>query len=188
MKKYFVLLHLVLYIYSPSLHSQVFNLDTNSRLKLHLGINYGIGVAGGIYGGGGLKFAPRIGLNYNEKLVIGIESNAEYQIVYLKDSLIEPSANVLKWVGPFVRYYFYPPQKKLNLLASVNYVFGSFYAWSEEDKYRKTYNTAFLGVGLCYKKKQTLIEAGYRYTFLMNNTPIIVKWSNTMFLGLTWNF
>jgi hypothetical protein len=32
------------------------------------------------------------------------------------------------------------------------------------------------------------IEMGYRYTFLMNTTPVDAKQVNTLFLGVTRNF
>jgi hypothetical protein len=56
------------------------------------------------------------------------------------------------------------------------------------EKFRATYNTAFLGLGMSYKVKNVHIEFGYRYTFLLNNTPIQAKETNTIFLGVTRNF
>jgi hypothetical protein len=167
--------------------SQKSKSDTLNPFGLHIGVNYGAGIVGGTYGGGGLKVCPRIGVNYKERLVLGLESNAGYQIVYPKDSL-EPSIYLSRWVGPFVRYYFYPAKSKLNLLASFHYIFGSYYEYNETEKFRTTYNTAFLGLGMSYKIKKTDIEFGYRYTFLLNNTPIGAKWTNTLFLGVTRNF
>jgi hypothetical protein len=172
---------------APFVHSQKSISDTLNPLGLHLGVNYGAGIAGGIVGGGGLKVCPRIGVNYKERLVLGLESNAGYQIVYEKDSL-EPSIYLSRWVGPFVRYYFYPAKSKLNLLASVHYIFGSYYEYYKMEKFRATYNTAFLGLGMSYKVKNVHIEFGYRYTFLLNNTPIQAKETNTIFLGVTRNF
>jgi hypothetical protein len=168
-------------------HCQKSKSDTLNPFGLHIGVNYGAGIAGGTVGGGLLKVCPRIGVNYKERLVLGLESNAGYQIVYEKDSL-EPSIYLSRWVGPFVQYYFYPASSKLNLLASVHYIFGSFYQYNDVEKYRTTYNTAFLGLGFSYKVKNALIEFGYRYTFLMNNTPIAAKETNTVFLGVTRNF
>jgi hypothetical protein len=168
-------------------YSQKSKSDTLNSFGLHIGVNYGAGIAGGIVGGGGLKLCPRIGVNYKERLELGLESNAGYQIVYVKDSL-EPSVYLSRWVGPFVRYYFYPASSKLNLLASFHYIFGSFYAYNQDEKYRKTYNTAFLGLGFSYKVKNAHIEFGYRYTFLWNNTPIAAKETNTLFFGVTRNF
>ncbi len=182
------LLLIVLICQVPFLQSQVNKLDSTNQFGLHLGVNFGGGFAGGNFGGGLLKVCPRIGISYKDRFVLGLESNSDYQIVYRKDTLIEPSLRLIKWVGPFVRYYFLAPQKKWNFHASFNYVFGSAYLSSSVEKYRKTFNTAFLGLGISYKKNQTLIEAGYRYTFLMNNTPIMVRWTNEIFLGLTWNF
>lgn len=179
---------LCLFLFLQPIHSQTNKLDSINHFGLHLGVNYGGGIAGGNAGGGLLKLCPRIGVNYKERLVLGLESNNDYQIVYRKDTLIEPSLRLIKWAGPFVRYYFLAPQKKWNFHASFNYVFGSAYLSNSVEKYRKTFNTAFLGLGLSYKKNQTLIEAGYRYTFLMNNTPIMVRWTNEIFLGLSWNF
>ena len=181
-------LFLFLFLQSPFFQSQVYESDSIHQLGLHLGVNFGGGFAGGDAGGGLLKVCPRIGVNYKERFVLGLESNSDYQIVYRKDTLIEPSLRLIKWAGPFVRYYFLSPQKKWNFHASFNYVFGSAYLSSSVEKYRKTFNTAFLGLGFSYKKNQTLIEAGYRYTFLINNTPIIVRWTNSIFLGLSWNF
>ena len=171
----------------PFFQSQVNKLDSTNQFGLHLGVNFGALIVGGVDGGGGLKVCPRIGVNYKERFVLGIESNSANQIYYTKDSLL-PTIYVSKWVGPFVRYYFYPAHYKLNLIASFHYIFGSFYEYNEEEKYRTTYNTAFLGLGFSYKVKQTHIEFGYRYTFLLNNTPNVVKWSNSIFLGVTRNF
>ncbi len=184
-----ILLSLIIILSNATfVHSQKSKSDTLNPFGLHIGVNYGGGNAGGLVGGGLLKVCPRIGVNYKERFVLGLESNSDFQIVYLKDSTIEPSLRLIKWVGPFVRYYFYPSQNKLNFHTSLNYVFGSAYKYSSELKYRETFNTAFLGFGFSYRKNKTLIEAGYRYTFLMNNTPILVRWTNSIFLGLTWNF
>ena len=182
------LLLIVLICQVPFFPSQVNKLDSTNQFGLHLGGNFGAGFASGTVGGGLLKVCPRIGVNYKERFVLGLESNSDYQIVYLKNSSIEPSLRLIKWVGPFVRYYFYPAHYKLNLMASVNYVFGSAYKYSSELKYRETFNTAFLGLGFSYKVKHTQIEFGCRYTFLMNNTPILVRWTNSIFLGVTRNF
>jgi hypothetical protein len=169
-------------------HSQKIKSDTLNPFGFHLGVNFGAGNAGGTFGGGGLKVCPRIGVHYKERLVLGLESNSEYQIVYRKDTLMEPSISLSKWAGPFARYYFYPAQSKLNLVASFNYVFGSYYVWSENEKFRKTYNTAILGLGFSFKVKKAQVEFGYRYTFQMNNTPSDARYANTFFLGLTRNF
>jgi len=183
--------HLLLLIWTLTInhvHSQFIRLDSTKNFGLHLGVNYGGGMAGGNVGGGLLKVCPRIGVNYKERFVLGVESNSDYQIVYRKDTVMEPSLRLIKWGGPFVRYYFLPSEKKWNVHASLNYVFGSVYVSSSEEHYRKTFNTAFIGLGGSYRITKTLIEAGYRYTFLMNNTPIIVRWTNELFLGLSWNF
>lgn len=185
--KYLVLSLVIILSNSPFVHSQKSMQDTSNRFGWHLGVNYGGGNAGGMAGGGLLKVCPRIGVNYKERFVLGLEYNSDYQIVYRKDTVIEPSLRLIKWAGPFVRYYFLAPQKKWNVHASFNYVFGSAYVSSIQEHYRVTYNTAFLGLGASYRVKQTRIEAGYRYTFLMNNTPIMVRWTNSIFLGLTWN-
>ena len=182
------LLLIVLIFKVPFLQSQVNKLDSTNQFGLHLGVNFGSGFAGGTFGGGLLKVCPRIGVSYKDRFVLGLESNSDYQIVYRKDTIMDPSTSLIKWVGPFARYYFYPAHYKLNLIASVNYVYGSVYVWSEEEKSRTTYNTAFLGLGFTYKVKQTHMEFGYRYTFLLNNTPNVVKWSNSIFLGVTRNF
>ena len=182
------LLLIVLICQVPFFPSQVNKLDSTNQFGLHLGGNFGAGFASGTVGGGLLKVCPRIGVNYKERFVLGLESNSDYQIVYRKDTIMDPSTCLIKWVGPFVRYYFYPAHYKLNLIASVNYIYGSVYVWSEEEKSRTTYNTAFLGLGFSYKVRQTHIEFGYRYTFLLNNTPSVVKWSNSFFLGVTRNF
>lgn len=168
--------------------SQKSKADTLNPFGLHIGVNFGAGIVGGTIGGGGLKVCPRIGVNYKERFVLGLESNADYQIVYSKDTIMDPSIRLSKWVGPFVRYYFYPANNKLNLLASFHYIFGSYYEYNESEKSRTTYNTAFLGLGMSYKVKKVDIEFGYRYTFLLNNTPIGAKWTNTLFFGLTRNF
>ena len=182
------LLLIVLICQIPFFQSQVNKLDSTNQFGLHLGVNFGGGFVGGTVGGGGLKVCPRIGVSYKDRFVLGLESNSDYQIVYRKDTLMDPNTCLIKWVGPFVRYYFYPAHYKLNLIASVNYLYGSVYVSSEEEKYRTTYNTAFLGLGFSYKVKQTHIEFGYRYTFLLNNTPINAKYTNTIFLGVTRNF
>jgi hypothetical protein len=179
---FLIILSNVTFVYSQKSKS-----DTLNPFGLHIGVNYGAGIAGGTYGGGGLKVCPRIGVNYKERFVLGLESNAGYQIIYPKDSL-DPNIYLSRWVGPFFRYYFYPAESKLNLLASVHYIFGSYYEYYKMEKFRATYNTAFLGLGFSYKVKNAHIEFGYRYTFLLNNTPIAAKETNTVFLGVTRNF
>lgn len=159
-----------------------------NRFGLHLGVNFGAGIAGGTFAGGLLKIAPRVAIHYNKKSVFGLESSVDYQIVYLKDSIENPSIRLSKWIGPFFRYYFLPTQNRWNIMGSINYIYGSFYVFSDVEKYRKTYNTLFLGLGGSYKIKNILIEGGYRYTFLFNNTPIAARWTNSIFLGLTRNF
>ena len=164
-------------------------LDTTKQYGLHLGMNFGALVAGGAdAGGGGLKIGPRIGIHLNQKMTIGLEYNTDYQTLFAIDSLLEPSIRLSRWGGPFFRYNVFSPQQKWNMLVSVNYVYGSFYLWSEAEKFRQTYHTAILGVGASYKTKHFLIEGGYRYTFLMNNTPIEARWVNTLFLGVSRNF
>lgn len=172
----------------PIVHAQTENRDTTSRFGLHLGSNFGFGFAGGTYGGGGIKLSPRIGVHFKNKFVLGIEYNTDYQIIYLKDSIAQTSISLSRWIGPFLRYNFFSPQKEWNMFGTINYVFGSDFVYSTDVKYRKTYNTLFLGLGCSYRVKKTAIEAGYRYTFLFNNTPIEARWSNTIFLGLTRNF
>ena len=172
---------------APFVHSQKSISDTLNPFGLHLGVNYGAGIVGGTYGGGLLKVCPRIGVNYKERFVLGLESNAGYQIVYPKDSL-EPKIYLSRWVGPFVRYYFYPAKSKLNLLASVHYIYDSYYGYNETEKFRTTYNTAFLGLGMSYKVKKVDIEFGDRYTFLLNTTSMDAKETNTLLLGVPSSF
>jgi hypothetical protein len=173
--------------WSPISFSQESNFDTINRFGLHIGVNYGGGITGGNVGGGLLKVSPRIGVNFKERFVFGIESNSDFQIVYPKDFSTVPSLRHIKWVGPYVRYYFNSPEKKWNYHTSLNYILGTAYVSSLNENFTKSINTTFLGLGISYKYKKTLFEAGYRYTFLMNNTPVIVRWTNSIFLGLSWN-
>ncbi len=182
------LLFILLTCHISYFSSQVNKSDSTNQFGLHLGVNYGGGNAGGLVGGGLLKVCPRIGINYKERFVLGLEANADYQIVYRKDTVMDPSIRLSKWIGPFVKYYFRKPEKKWNVLVSANYIYGSYYSWNEVEKFRTTYRTVFLGLGASYRIKNTLIEAGYRHTFLMNNTPIMVRWTNSIFLGLSWDF
>lgn len=172
----------------PTVQSQSENPDTSNRFGLHLGSNFGAGFAGGTFGGGGITFSPRIGIHYKKRIMLGIEYLTDYQILYLKDTITQLSVTLTRWIGPFIRYYFFPPQKEWNILGIVNYVYGSDYAFSTDVKYRETYNTLILGIGCSYKVKKTLIEAGYRYTFLFDNTPIGVRQTNIFMLGLSRNF
>lgn len=168
--------------------AQIHRHDSITRFKLHLGLNFGFLGAGGNVGGGGIKLAPRIGVHMNNKFVLGLESNSDYQTVYSKDSLTVPSIRVSKWIGPFVRYYVFKPTNKWNMCLSGNYIFGSYYELSNNQAFRTNYNTAFLGFGASYCKNHFSLDGGYRYTFLLNNTPIEARWANTLYLGCTWNF
>jgi len=162
--------------------------DTSKRYGLHLGLNYGAGIVGGTYGGGALKLGPSVGLHLNERMVLGLELNTGYQIVYSKEPNAIPSTYLSRWFGPFYRFYFFESGHKWNIQSSLNYVYGSYYAYSEPEKIYTTYHTAIVSFGLCYKVKKSRIEMGYRYTFLMNTTPVDAKQVNTLFLGVTRNF
>ena len=169
-------------------HCQEIQRDSSKVIKLHLGLNFGFLTAGGTAGGGGIKLAPRIGVHLNKKFVLGLEANSDYQTVYVKDSLMYPSIRASKWIGPFFRYNVFSPTNKWNMCLTANYIFGSYYQWTQQEIFRTTYNTLFLGLGASYQLKNFSIDAGYRYTFLLNNTPIQANWTNTIFLGLSRNF
>jgi hypothetical protein len=183
------LLFSALLLHITSSYAQVSKQDTMNRYGLHLGMNFGALIAGGAeQGGGALKIGPRIGVHLNEKMAFGLEYNTDYQTIFAKDSLALPNIRLSRWVGPFFRYYMFAPEKKWNMVATANYVYGSYYSWTEVEQLRQTYHTAILGLGASYKTKHFLIEGGYRYTFLINNTPIEARWTNTLFLGVTKNF
>lgn len=74
------LLIIVLICQIPFFQSQLNKPDSTNRFGLHLGLNFGAGIVGGTHGGGGLKVCPRIGVNYKERLVLGLESNAGYKL------------------------------------------------------------------------------------------------------------
>jgi hypothetical protein len=187
MKNILILL-MVLSCIIPSILSQTDKPDTLSRFGLHLGVNFGSGLAGGAYGGGGILFSPRVGVHYHKRFILGLESNVDYQIIYLKDSLADQSILLSKWIGPFFRFYAFQDSKNFNIVSSINYVFGSIFVWSNDVKFREIYHTAIIGLGGTYKIKSVKIEFGFRHTFLLNTTPIQARWANTMFLGLTKNF
>ena len=56
----------------PFFQSQVNKLDSTNQFGLHLGVNFGALIVGGVDGGGGLKVCPRIGVNYKERFVLGL--------------------------------------------------------------------------------------------------------------------
>lgn len=188
MKRLIIFLLAIFIYFSEISYCQQSPTDSSTRFKLHLGLNFGFLGAGGNVGGGGIKLAPRIGVHLNNKFVLGLESNSDYQTVYSKDSLMDPSIRVSKWIGPFVRYYVFKPTNKWNMCLSGNYIFGSYYELSNNQAFRTNYNTAFLGFGASYRKNHFSLDGGYRYTFLLNNTPIEARWANTLYLGCTWNF
>lgn len=183
------LLFIVILLHITSSYSQTNKQDTTNRYGLHLGMNFGgLIVEGAELGGGGIKICPRIGVHLNERMAFGLEYNTDYQTVFAKDSLLAPSIRLSRWIGPFFRYNVFSPEQNWNILATANYVYGSYYLWSEAEKFRQTYHTAILGLGVSLKTNGFLIEGGYRYTFLINNTPIEARWTNTLFLGVSRNF
>lgn len=182
------LLCIAIYFNTSFVISQHTIKDTSNQYGLHLGLNYGAGIVGGTYGGGALKLGPSFGLHLNERMVIGLELNTGYQIVYSKEPNAIPSTYLSRWFGPFYRFYLFDSSRKWNIQSSLNYVYGSYYAYSELEQLRATYNTLILSTGICYKIKKARLEFGYRYTLLLNSTPVQAQQVNTLFLGVTRNF
>lgn len=176
---------LLIILLVPSL---LFSQNDKKKYALHLGSNVSIGYIGGTVRGGGLGLSPRIGLLYKEHSVIGIESLANYQIAYQKDTITSQSIYLAKWVGPFFRYYLKPSNAPFNLYFSGNYIWGSLYVNSYVEQFRKVYSTGMIGLGGSAKIKDFLIEFGFRYTLELNDTPRLARQINTITLGITRNF
>lgn len=78
-------------------------------------INNGSGV---INKGVGINISPNLGYFFSNKFVAGLSTN----IGYTKPKNYESSFGY--GVGPFVRYYFLKEEKRVNLFAQTNYIFG----------------------------------------------------------------
>lgn len=102
-----------------------------------------------------IELSPKIGYFFKDKLVVGLKPSVSFERgkggdVIDSNGIIIASGGISKLhrldIGPFVRYYFLPKDKNVNIFSELSYLYGT-------------------DLGFKVRRSTVLIEAGSEFFF-----------------------